>query len=1073
MATITAVASGDWTTGSGALFSGGVMPTAADDVTIPSGISLKATSGAAVAVCRSLTVDSGATLQGVGQVYIGDASGGALTTASGSTITISGGITFVSTSTNGGAGWPITTNGKTLPNVTFNGVGGRWQLQDALTLATTAWLTLTNGTLDTNNQNVMGHTLSSSNNNVRAFTLGSSTLSFSSSVDVSSSGNLTFTANTATFAFAGGGGISAGGGFLNFNGASLSFSNMSLQATVYGNGRYANITVVGGANTTATMALNDNIVVTGTLTITGNSATNRVLCLGTTLGTPRVITAAAVSLTDVDFMDIAIVGPVGSTITSDSFNRADGALGTTDAAAGGSPLAWTVNGQITSNVVVGSSSTTNVVDVGVSDFSASITMTTLPSGGHAGLSVRGDGGAGTRIMFGASKAATPSRLQVILGYVTLVDLTMGLIPAGATMELRVIGSVAVALVNGVVYGSVAIPSTMTVTNKVGITTQPAAQMDNFIVKELPNVSGTRLGDCLGNSGITFTTASGTPRDGGGAGVKRYAVAAGNFSSTAVWSESDGGSAGASVPLPQDDVYLTASSGAGTYNINVPRSCRNLDCTGFTRTLNNNNNNWSLYGNLKIVPGMTWAFTSIGPNFRGRGSQTIDTSGVVPGGGITNTTVFAPGGSYTLLSDLSLAQSTQSSLTVVAGTFNANGYNVTANRVDASGTAVKAINFGSGTWTLGFNTTFVASLTSANTTVIANTSTIIVNAATTANRDFIANSVFGTVTYTVADSPGALILGGASTIGTLNIGAGRSLKLPVNTQTTVGTLNVAGVSRGGVRLPGVSGSYLSTPDSAAVSVTGDIDIRCRVALTDYTAASEGALVTKFGAAGQRSFRFFVDTAGRLNFNMSTDGTANTGLQWQAGPTFVDGTTYWVRTTRTAAGTLRFFYAADQPTMPTSWTEAGLSQTLSAGQNLFDSTSPVEIGSMTLGTAHLANGVFKRAQIRNNVLDDGTGVVFDTDFTPAEFDPFFLDTANGAIVTPSTTLANVGDGRVVIESSTAGTGATLNVTNPYQLEGVDIKDVTINGPVTLGAQSVVRTNVRGVKRTPRYVGMMVSP
>jgi hypothetical protein len=240
----------------------------------------------------------------------------------------------------------------------------------------------------------------------------------------------------------------------------------------------------------------------------------------------------------------------------------------------------------------------------------------------------------------------------------------------------------------------------------------------------------------------------------------------------------------------------------------------------------------------------------------------------------------------------------------------------------------------------------------------------------------------------------------------------------------------------------------------------------VALTDYTAASEGALVTKFGAAGQRSFRFFVDTAGRLNFNMSTDGTANAGFQWTAGPTFVDGTAYWVRTTRTAAGTLRFFYAADQPTMPTSWTEAGVSQTLSAGQNIYDSTGPVEVGSMTLGTAYLANGVFYRAQIRNNVLDDGSGIVFDTDFSPARFWPFFLDAANGAAVTPSTTLANVGDGRVVIESSTAGTGATLEVGSVTGMNYVDLKDVVMNGADTyIGATSVIRSNVKGVRRGPQ--------
>jgi hypothetical protein len=520
-------------------------------------------------------------------------------------------------------------------------------------------------------------------------------------------------------------------------------------------------------------------------------------------------------------MDIAIVGPVGSTITSDSFNRADGPLDTTDAAAGGSALAWTANNgtwSVDSNKAASTSTglvyRSATVDAGVTDMAVEAVIT--PGSQIWGLNARfTDQNNRIFIQHNGTQFAIG---QIKDGTQTTIFTTNISFSAGDKVCVAVVGNGVAAYKNDVCIGSALITYTLTGT-RAGLTTYGTdlvRRFDDFKVLNAPNVTGTRLGDCLGNSGITFTTASGTARDGGGAGVKRYAVAAGNFSSTAVWSESDGGSAGASVPLPQDDVYLTASSGAGTYNINVPRSCRNLDCTGFTRTLNNNNNNWSLYGNLKIVPGMTWAFTSIGPNFRGRGSQTIDTSGVVPGGGITNTTVFAPGGSYTLLSDLSLAQSTQSSLTVVAGTFNANGYNVTANRVDASGTAVKAINFGSGTWTLGFNTTFVASLTSANTTVIANTSTIIVNAATTANRDFIANSVFGTVTYTVADSPGALILGGASTIGTLNIGAGRSLKLPVNTQTTVGTLNVAGVSRGGVRLPGVSGSYLSTPDSAAVS-----------------------------------------------------------------------------------------------------------------------------------------------------------------------------------------------------------------------------------------------------------------
>jgi hypothetical protein len=61
-------------------------------------------------------------------------------------MTITGGIsawTFVATTLQ-----TITTNGKTIDNpITFNGVGGTWAMQDALTLGSTRALTMTNGTL--------------------------------------------------------------------------------------------------------------------------------------------------------------------------------------------------------------------------------------------------------------------------------------------------------------------------------------------------------------------------------------------------------------------------------------------------------------------------------------------------------------------------------------------------------------------------------------------------------------------------------------------------------------------------------------------------------------------------------------------------------------------------------------------------------------------------------------------------------------------------------------------------------------------------------------------------------------
>lgn len=86
-------------------------------------------------------------------------------------------------------------------------------------------------------------------------------------------------------------------------------------------------------------------------------------------------------------------------------------------------------------------------------------------------------------------------------------------------------------------------------------------------------SGTALGDYGGNTNITFA-----------AGANRYAVNAGFFSNTAMWSTTSGGSGGASVPLPQDTAIFDANSPAGVYTIDV-RRVGTVTCTsGFTRTL---------------------------------------------------------------------------------------------------------------------------------------------------------------------------------------------------------------------------------------------------------------------------------------------------------------------------------------------------------------------------------------------------------------------------------------------------------------------------------------------------------
>lgn len=127
------VASGNvtWNSSNTALWSatsggatGASVPTSADDVFIDAN-SGTGTIKFATVVCKSLN------FTGFTGTFAHDSAGsnltihGGLTMVAGMTSGVtSGTFTFASTTDNGGAGWPITTNGKTLPNVTFNGVGG-------------------------------------------------------------------------------------------------------------------------------------------------------------------------------------------------------------------------------------------------------------------------------------------------------------------------------------------------------------------------------------------------------------------------------------------------------------------------------------------------------------------------------------------------------------------------------------------------------------------------------------------------------------------------------------------------------------------------------------------------------------------------------------------------------------------------------------------------------------------------------------------------------------------------------------------------------------------------------------
>jgi hypothetical protein len=193
----------------------------------------------------------------------------------------------------------ITTNGKTLDfTITFDGVGGTFQLLGNLTQGSTRLTTLTNGTLDLNSFTYSCGLFNSNNSNARtiAFGTGSITTNGTGTVwNITSATNMTTTGtpvvnisnNTATAAAVVPGGLSEA------NAMSFNFPNGTYALTFMANsGSTAkNVDFTGFAGTLGTT--NATATIYGNLTIsTGMSLTSsaNTLTFGATSGTKTITT---------------------------------------------------------------------------------------------------------------------------------------------------------------------------------------------------------------------------------------------------------------------------------------------------------------------------------------------------------------------------------------------------------------------------------------------------------------------------------------------------------------------------------------------------------------------------------------------------------------------------------------------------------------------------------------------------------------------------------------------------------------------------------------------------------------
>jgi hypothetical protein len=319
--------------------------------------------------------------------------------------------------------------------------------------------------------------------------------------------------------------------------------------------------------------------------------------------------------------------------------------------------------------------------------------------------------------------------------------------------------------------------------------------------------------CAGSGVRTINFGTGVINCNGNATTVWDSSSAGNFTTTGtptinftysgsvgtrVIATNQGG--GSAITNANIDLNITAGSDIITFNA----ECRNLNFTGFTGSwtpVASSSTQYYIAGNLIIPSGMTLGSSVNFFNFRGTtAGNTINTNGKQ----LQSINIAGVGGAWTLGSALNLA----SSITLTDGSFDSNGFSVTATSLSSGGATTRVLSMGASTWTLT-GTGTVWNLNSTGLTLTAGTSNILLSDTSTVARTF---SSTGVVTYNT------VTIGGATGISTTTFAGGSStITTLASTKTVAHTISFsANYTIGNWTVNGTSGNSVTVISSVAAT-----------------------------------------------------------------------------------------------------------------------------------------------------------------------------------------------------------------------------------------------------------------
>ncbi len=303
------------------------------------------------------------------------------------------------------------------------------------------------------------------------------------------------------------------------------------------------------------------------------------------------------------------------------------------------------------------------------------------------------------------------------------------------------------------------------------------------------LTGTRFGDCKGNSGITFPAAKTVYYR--GPGLTNWGA-----TGTGAWSATNGGALDATqFPLAQDTAVFPSSptpypASGNPVTINANYNIGTIDMSARTTntiTLATSTNTPTIYGNW--INGTGTTLTGTGTlTFAGRGAQTITSAGVT----FTQPFVItSPGGTVTLQD--SFVSSSTSASGVTFGTFDANGNNVALAGFNTSNSNVRTVALGSGTWTLSGSAAVWTATTATNLTI---TGTGIISLTSASSKTFAGG---GIQTYPTLNQGGSGLLtiagsnGFANITNTYSATGATAIRFTAGTTTTVSSFSASGAA----------------------------------------------------------------------------------------------------------------------------------------------------------------------------------------------------------------------------------------------------------------------------------------